>query len=214
MAQQDDVALMAHLMRRAGFGAGRDEIEARAAKGYEATVEELLHPETQPPVDAYTLLRYQPAALLPGGQPPMGNLNWMFYLVNTQRPLQEKTALFWHHVFATGNSKVDNYDQLLEQIDIFRKRGLGSYRDLLLEMARNPTMIFWLDNQQNHGTAVNENWGRELLELFSLGAGNYTEVDVRESSRAFTGWDLRDQNPAGALWPVPLEVRVSPGRPR
>ena len=100
MAYQEDIALMAHLMRRAGFGAGREEIEARAAKGYEATVEELLHPETQPPVDAYTLLRYQPASLLPGGQPPMGNLNWMFYLVNTKRPLEEKVALFWHHVFA------------------------------------------------------------------------------------------------------------------
>ena len=71
MAYQDDIALMAHLMRRAGFGAGRDELEARVAKGYEATVEELLHPETQPPVDAYTLLRYQPASLLPGGQPPI-----------------------------------------------------------------------------------------------------------------------------------------------
>jgi hypothetical protein len=132
---------MAHLMRRAGFGAGRDELEARVAKGYEATVEELLHPETQPAADPYTLLRYQPASLLPGGQPPMGNLNWMFYLVNTKRPLEEKTALFWHHVFATGNSKVDNYDQLLEQINIFRERGLGNHRDPLLEMAGNPTMI-------------------------------------------------------------------------
>src|SRR5712692_7546174 len=195
MAYQEDIALMAHLMRRAGFGAGRDEIEARVAKGYEATVEELLHPETQPAVDAYTLLRYQPASLLPGGQPPMGNLNWMYYLVNTKRPLEEKTALFWHHVFATGNSKVDNYDQLLEQINIFRERGLGSYRDLLLEMAKNPTMIFWLDNQQNHGTAVNENWGRELLELFSLGAGNYTETDVRECSRSFTGWTFETKIP-------------------
>jgi hypothetical protein len=210
MAHQDDIALMAHLMRRAGFGAGRDEIEARAAKGYEATVEELLHPETQPAVDAYTLLRYQPASLLPGGQPPMGNLNWMFYLVNTQRPLQEKTALFWHHVFATGNSKVDNYDQLLEQIDIFRKRGLGSYRDLLLEMARNPTMIFWLDNQQNHGTAVNENWGRELLELFSLGAGNYTEVDVRESSRAFTGWTFETKIPRAPYGRFPWKFEYRP----
>src|ERR1700693_4838649 len=207
MAYQDDIALMAHLMRRAGFGAGRDEIEARTAKGYEATVEELLHPETQPAADPYTLLRYQPASLLPGGQPPMGNLNWMYYLVNTQRPLQEKTALFWHHVFATGNSKVDNYDQLLEQIDIFRKRGLGSYRDLLLEMARNPAMMCWLDNQQNHGTAVNENWGRELLELFSLGAGNYTEVDVRESSRAFTGFTFENKIPPAHHRKFPLQVQ-------
>ena len=210
MAHKDDITLMAHLMRRAGVGAGRDEIEARVAKGYEATVEELLHPETQPPVDAYTLLRYQPASLLPGGQPPMGNLNWMFYLVNTQRPLEEKTALFWHHVFATGNSKVDNYDQLLEQIDIFRKRGLGSYRDLLLEMAKNPTMIFWLDNQQNHGTAVNENWGRELLELFSLGAGNYTETDVRESSRAFTGWTFETKIPRAPYGRFPWKFEYRP----
>jgi hypothetical protein len=186
---------MAHLMRRAGFGAGRDELEARVAKGYEATVEELLHPETQEPVDAYTLLRYQPAALLPGGQPPMGNVNWMFYLVNTKRPLEEKIALFWHHVFATGNAKVDNYDQLLEQIKLFRDQGMGNYRDLLVELARNPSMIFWLDNNENHGNAVNENWGRELLELFSMGVGNYTEKDVREASRAFTGWTFETKIP-------------------
>src|SRR5207249_4558668 len=188
MAYQEDIALMAHLMRRAGFGATRDELETRVAKGYENTVEELLHPETQPPVDAYELLRYQPASLLPGGQPPMGNVNWMYYLVNTKRPLEEKMALFWHHVFATGNSKVDNYDQLLEQIELLRENGMGNYREMLSKISRNPTIMFWLDNQQNHRTAVNENWGRELLELFSLGAGNYTETDVRECSRAFTGW--------------------------
>jgi hypothetical protein len=195
MAYQEDIALMAHLMRRAGFGAGRDELEARVVKGYEATVEELLHPETQSPVDVYTLLRYQPAALLPGGQPPMGNVNYMYYLVNTKRPLEEKVTLFWHHVFATGNSKVDNYDQLLEQINLFRERGMGDYRDLLVAIARNPTMIFWLDNNQNHGTAVNENWGRELLELFSMGVGSYTEKDVREASRAFTGWTFETKIP-------------------
>src|SRR5215213_5197118 len=195
MAYQDDIALMAHLMRRAGFGATRDELEARVAKGYEATVEELLHPETQPEVDAYTLLRYQPASLLPGGQPPMGNVHWLYYLVNTRRPLEEKMALFWHHVFATGNSKVDNYDQLLEQIELFREHGMGNYRELLGLISRNPTMMFWLDNNQNHGSAVNENWGRELLELFSLGAGNYTEKDVREASRAFTGWTFETKIP-------------------
>jgi hypothetical protein len=195
MAHQDDIALMAHLMRRAGFGASRDELEARVARGYDAAVEELLDYASQPAVDPYVLLRHQPAALLPGGQPPMGNVNYMYYLVNTKRPLQEKVALFWHHVFATGNSKVDNYDQLLEQIELFRNHGMGNYRDLLVKLARNPTMIFWLDNNQNHGTAVNENWGRELLELFSLGAGNYTEADVREASRAFTGWTFETKLP-------------------
>jgi len=210
MAYQEDIGLMAHLMRRAGFGATRDELEARVAKGYEATVEELLNPETQPPVDAYSLLRYQPASLLPGGQPPMGNVNWLYYLVNTKRPLEEKMALFWHHVFATGNSKVDNYDQLLEQIELFRQNGLGNYRQLLSKISTNPTMMFWLDNNQNHGTAVNENWGRELLELFSLGAGNYTEKDVREASRAFTGWTFETKIPRAPYGRFPWKFEYRP----
>src|SRR5262249_51091566 len=163
MAHTGDIALMAHLMRRAGFGAGRGELEARVARGYDATVDELLHTETQPPCDQYTLLRHQRSKLLRGGVPPMGNINYMYYVVTTQRTLEEKMALFWHHVFATGNSKVDNYDQMLEQIDLFRNHGMGNYRDLLLKVAKNPSMIFWLDNNQNHGTEVNENWGRELL---------------------------------------------------
>ena len=84
MADSHDIGLMAHLMRRAGFGVSREELEMRAAKGYNATVEELLHPEECEPADHNVLLRYQPAALLPGGQPPMGNVNWMFHLVNTK----------------------------------------------------------------------------------------------------------------------------------
>ncbi len=210
MAYQDDIALMAHLMRRAGFGASRDELEARVWKGYEATVEELLHPELEPAVDPYPLLRYQPASLLPGGQPPMGNVNWLYYLVNTKRPLQEKMVLFWHHVFATGNSKVDNYDQMLEQINLFREHGMGNYGELLLQVAKNPTMIFWLDNNQNHGTAVNENWGRELLELFSLGVGNYTEKDVREASRAFTGWTFETKIPRAPYGRFPWKFEYRP----
>jgi uncharacterized protein (DUF1800 family) len=125
----------------------------------------------------------------------MGNVNWMYYLVNTKRPLEEKIALFWHHVFATGNAKVDNYDQLLEQIKLFRDKGMGSYRELMVDLSKNPSMIFWLDNNENHGNAVNENWGRELLELFSMGVGNYTEKDVREASRAFTGWTFETKIP-------------------
>lgn len=206
----DDIALMAHLMRRAGFGASRAELETRVAKGYDATVEELLHPETCEPADAYTLLRYQPGSLLPGGQPPMGNLNWMFHIINTKRPLEEKMTLFWHHVFATGNSKVDNYDQLLEQIAMFRAKGMGNYRDLLLALAKNPAMIYWLDNNMNHKTAVNENWGRELLELFSLGVGNYTEVDVREASRAFTGWTIAAKIPRQPYGRFPWQFEYLP----
>src|ERR687896_2013722 len=193
---QHDIALMAHLMRRAGFGATREERERHVAKGYEATVEELLNPPADVPGGQMALmLRYHPSFLLPGGTPFSGQANWMYQMVSTKRPLEEKIALFWHHVFATGNSKVDNYDQMLEQINLFRQRGMGNYRELLVELAKNPTMIFWLDNNENHGYAVNENWGRELLELFSLGVGNYTEKDVREASRAFTGWTFETKIP-------------------
>ena len=103
----------------------------------------------------------------------------MHYMLATKRPLEEKMTLFWHQLFATGVSKVDHYHELRSMIDLFRDKGLGDYRDILLGVARNPAMIYWLDNCENHAAAVNENWGRELLELFSMGVGNYTEVDVR-----------------------------------
>lgn len=190
-----DIALMAHLMRRAGFGATREELEARVAVGYEATVEDLLHPEAHDAVDTYDLLRYHPWAWKPGTIQGMGASEWLYCMVNTQRPLEEKMVLFWHQVFATGVSKVDHYDEIIDQIAMFREKGMGDYRELLLELARDPAMIYWLDNCENHGDAVNENWGRELLELFSMGVGNYTEDDVRECSRAFTGWTMSPKLP-------------------
>ena len=185
-----DIALIAHLMRRAGFGAPREELEARARKGYEATVEELLHPEEQEPMDRDEMMRYHPWTWRPVTLPGMGAAEWMHDMLNTNRPLEEKVALFWHQVFATGVSKVDHYDEIQDLVVMFRKQGMGNYRELLLEVAKSPAMIFWLDNNENHAYAVNENWGRELLELFSMGVGNYTEEDVLECSRAFTGWTL------------------------
>jgi uncharacterized protein (DUF1800 family) len=194
-----DIALMAHLMRRAGFGAPRDELEARAAKGYEATVEELLNPEGQKALDRNEMMRYHPWAWRPGTLPGMGAAEWLHDMINTQRPLEEKMALFWHQVFATGVSKVDHYDDVMDMIVKFRQKGMGNYRELLSEMAKDPALIYWLDNCENHSTAVNENWGRELLELFSMGVGNYTEVDVRECSRAFTGWTILPKLPRGPI---------------
>ena len=190
-----DIELMAHLMRRAGFGATRDELEARAAQGYEATVEELLHPERQEPVDIYEFLRYQFLQWKPGTLGGIGQSGWVWRMINTRAPLQEKLCLFYHQIFATGVSKVDHYDEIIDMVDMFREKGLGSYRDILLEVAKCPGMIYWLDNNENHATAVNENWGRELLELFTMGVGNYTETDVRECSRAFTGWTMSPKLP-------------------
>ena len=196
MANKEDLAQMAHLMRRAGFGATREELDQYVAKGYDATVEELINPpDNMPAGDMIGLLRYMPNCLLPGGVPQPGQYNWMYNMITTKRPLEEKVALFWHQVFATGNSKVDNCDQMLEQLVMFRKYGMGNYREMLVELSKNPAMLYWLDNNENHRDAVNENWGRELLELFSLGVSNYTEVDVREASRAFTGWTIAPKLP-------------------
>ena len=194
-----DIALMAHLMRRAGFGATREELEARAAKGYEATVEELLNPDDQPSLDRNEMMRYHPWTWRPGTLPGMGAAEWLHDMVNTRRPLEEKMALFWHGIFATGVSKVDHYDDVMDMIVKFREKGMGDFRELLVEMAKDPAMIYWLDNCENHADAVNENWGRELLELFSMGVGNYTEVDVRECSRAFTGWTIEPKLPRGPI---------------
>ena len=194
-----DIALMAHLMRRAGFGATREELEARVAKGYEATVEELLNSDEQPALDRNEMMRYHPWTWRPGTLPGMGAAEWLHDMINTKRPLEEKMALFWHGIFATGVSKVDHYDDVMDMIVKFREKGMGDFRELLVEMAKDPAMIYWLDNCENHADAVNENWGRELLELFSMGVGNYTEVDVRECSRAFTGWTIEPKLPRGPI---------------
>ena len=188
-----NLALMAHLLRRAGFGGSRQEVERYAAQGYEATVEELLHPEDAPPAleDEDLIRRYHidQNSLI---YVESCQAYWLYRMINTRRPLEEKLALFWHHVFATGYTKLNQPKAILKQVEMFRRHGLGSFRDLLVHISRDPAMIFWLDNKDNHKDAVNENYGREILELFSMGVGNYTEDDVRQCSRAFTGWTIRN----------------------
>ena len=190
-----DIDLMAHLMRRAGFGAGREELEMRVELGYEATVEELTTSPCDESVDRYKFLRYFPMWWKPGTMGGLGQAEWVWTMINTQSPLQEKMCLFYHNIFATGVAKVDHYDEIQDMIDMFREKGLGHYKEILMSVAKSPAMIYWLDNNENHADSVNENWGRELLELFTMGVGNYTEVDVRECSRAFTGWTLEHKLP-------------------
>ena len=185
----NELALMAHLMRRAGFGATRDELDACVSLGYEATVEQLLHPESAPVMDEDLLRRYHidqnSLMLIESSQ-----AYWLYRIINTRRPLEEKMALFWHGLFATAYGKLNHAKAVVNQTNTFRRCGLGDFRTLLLELSRDPAMIFWLDNKDNHKDAPNENYGRELLELFSMGIGNYTEDDVKACARAFTGWTI------------------------
>ena len=184
-----DLQLMAHLMRRAGFGASRSQIEAHAEKGYDATVEEFLTSDGSYEITDDLIWRYHNEQSGMMGQIAPGTY-WLYKLISSNNPLKEKVALFWHGVFATGYPKITNGKVLNDQIRMFRRYGMGSFKDLLLELARDPAMIMWLDNNDNHKGAINENFGRELLELFSMGVGNYSEDDIKEASRAFTGWTI------------------------
>ena len=123
---------------------------------------------------------------------PTSGSYWMYRMANSKFPFEEKIALFWHRVFATGQNKLIQGKVMTTQIEMLRKFGEGSFEKLLIELSKNPAMIMWLDNQDNHKDNINENYGREILELFSMGVGNYTEKDIKECSRAFTGWTIEN----------------------
>ena len=184
-----DVELIAHLMRRAGFGATRDELQAYAASGYEATVEGLLNPGPTDRMGDDVIRRYHPEQSGMMGQVNPGAY-WLYRMITTNDPLREKMALFWHGFFATSYVKITYGKILMDQIKMFLRNSKGDFKTLLVELAKDPAMIIWLDNQENHNGAINENFGRELLELFSLGVGNYSEDDIKECARAFTGWTI------------------------
>ena len=185
-----DVELMAHLMRRAGFGASRERLEELTDQGYDNVVEQLLAAVDHPTRLSDNLIRrYHPEySGMMGNQSPGGN--WMYRMISTDAPLREKIGLMWHGMFATGYSKLANGKVLHDQIRMFERHGMGSFNNLLIELSKDPAMIVWLDNSENHNGSINENYGRELLELFSMGVGNYTEKDVKEAARAFTGWTI------------------------
>ncbi len=186
---REDLALMAHLLRRAGFGATREELERCLARGYEATVEELLSASQPEDVPDDLIRRYHVDQSDLRSRVSAGAY-WIYRMATTPNPLREKMALFWHRVFATGTTKLIQAKVMVSQVGMFRRYGMGSFRELLVQLSRDPAMIMWLDNQDNHSGAINENYGREILELFSMGVGNYTEDDIKECSRAFTGWTI------------------------
>jgi hypothetical protein len=113
---------------------------------------------------------------------------WANRMLQTTHPVEEKMALMWHGHFATHENKVRDYRKMIQQIDLFERNATGSIRDLSIQIAQNPAMLYFLDAQYNVKGAANENFAREVMELFTMGVGNYTEKDVREAARAFTGW--------------------------
>ena len=211
---QQDIALMAHLLRRAGFGASRDEIEAKARQGYDSVVNELLNPSEDAGLDEDLMYRAYPSyfdkAAIETGQTEI-----VYRMINNTNQLKEKMALFWHTILCAGDNKVDNARTTSMQYDAFREKGMGNFKELLLWLSTDPAMLYYLDNIESHKTAVNENYGRELLELFSLGVGmdnefNYSEDDVKACARAFTGWNLAPTIPVFPYGRTPFEFRFDP----
>ncbi|GAC1416104.1 MAG: hypothetical protein NVSMB64_26330 [Candidatus Velthaea sp.] len=176
----------AHLLRRAGFGGPAAEIAQLTALGPQGAVDSLLHPSG----DDSSFPLYPDATLLyaMGGKARQATqMWWLDRMLRTQRPLLEKMTLFWHGHFATSIQKVPA-PLMAQQIDLFRSRALGNFRTVLAAVSVDPAMSIWLDNRYNSKAHPNENYAREVMELFALGLGNYTEDDIREAARALTGW--------------------------
>jgi uncharacterized protein (DUF1800 family) len=173
---------LGHLVRRAGFGWGAG-LEGLEGLGYEQAVDRLLAdlhtPAPPPPADFDP---YRPGAIQGA---------WLGRLLAGRAPLAERLTFFWHGHFATSQAKVVDGVVLWRQLETLRAHGAGRFEDLLLAMSRDVAMIRWLDGNANRKGHPNENYARELLELFALGRGAYDEGDVREVARAFTGWGSR-----------------------
>ncbi len=185
-----DLKKAGHLHRRAAFGANRHQLDQTLADGPEKSIDALLH--GGPGQAEFAAQMVDMAATLDPNNEPELRAWWLFRILQTPHPLEERLTLFWHNHFATSNAKVRNLSYMLGQNELMRRNALGSFRTMLLEMSKDPAMMVWLDTSLNKKGAANENYARELMELFSLGIGNYTERDVREGARAFTGWEIYD----------------------
>ena len=181
----------AHLLRRAGFGGTTAEINALAAMSHTDAVNKLINFTTDGNA-AFDLERKLQDNGYEVDNNSMGYW-WLLNMARTSQPLQEKMTLFWHGHFTSAYSKVRDQLLLLDQNQLFRDNALGNFKDLVKKVSRNPAMIDYLDGQSNRKGAPNENYAREMMELFTIGIGNYSETDVREAARAFTGWSYKDR---------------------
>jgi uncharacterized protein (DUF1800 family) len=203
-----------HLLRRAGFGSSPEELNHYSQMSYSGAVDALLnYDQTPDDVDSKIGTPGYVGVTAQGPFLPNANINharqrWLFRMVHSQRPLQEKMTLFWHNHFATGYTKVqggsgggpdgtrlmaakpsEDAVQQQGQIELFRNFALGNFKDLLLEVSKDPAISIWLDGRTNTKSQPQENFGREIMELFTMGVGYYTEPDVYAAARVFTGWN-------------------------
>jgi uncharacterized protein (DUF1800 family) len=182
-----DLGKVAHLHRRAGFGAGWSTLQRDLQAGPESSVTRLFQPRTATAEETQVIAGLREAVLEARDSERLRSW-WLFRMAFDPDSLREKLTLFWHSHFATSDDKVKNVTLMLEQNELLRRLALGEFPVLLEEIARDRAMLLWLDGAGSSKEKPNENFARELLELFTLGIGRYTEADVRAAARAFTGW--------------------------
>ncbi|HUR19979.1 MAG TPA: DUF1800 domain-containing protein, partial [Vicinamibacterales bacterium] len=216
--RRTDRSLLDHLLRRAGFGATPAEVDTYKSKTYEDVVDSLVNfNPVSADVDAKIGTPGYLGITARDGFLPNTVINdarqrWLFRMVHSPAPLQERMALLWHQHFATAYSKVagtlnaadatrmmgakpsEDASKQRGQIELFREKGLGKFSELLVEIAKDPAMVVWLDGYNNFKAQPQENFGRELMELFTFGVENYVESDVYAAARVFTGWNLVQLN--------------------
>ena len=191
-----DLRQAAHLHRRVAFGAGLNELHAATTRPLGEVVDGLLSIPQNDPRDADLEKSFEAMKTISrsGNSTIQLPAWWLYRLVHTRRPGIEKLVVFWHGHFATSAAKVVSPGMMLNQNEMLRSRAMGRFEDLVLGVSRDPAMLVYLDSATNRRNHPNENYARELLELFCLGLGNYTEGDIRELARAFTGWELRGES--------------------
>ena len=216
MARQREPELE-HLLRRAGFGATEEEINSYVRLGLlgftSATARLINYGAIPDDVDSFIGAPGYVGVTARGGFFPTSIINdarqrWLFRMVHSKRPLQEKMALFWHNHFATAYNKIAGEAGAIEatrmlaakpsedpggvmgQLELLREHALGNFRDLLIAIAQDPAMLYWLDGRSNTRARPQENFARELMELFTMGVGTFAETDVYAGARVFTGWNL------------------------
>jgi len=183
-----------HLHRRAGFSASWGEIQRDLADGPQGAVARLLEGKSRlegVPDDFESLAGIIGQAAADSGSPERLKAWWLYRCLFSPHPLQERLTLLWHNHFATSNLKVADLQLMKRQNEMLRKFAFARFGELLKSMVRDPALLNWLDAPQNRKGHPNENLARELMELFTLGIGHYTEDDVKEAARALTGWTVR-----------------------
>jgi uncharacterized protein (DUF1800 family) len=184
-----DARAAAHLFRRAGFGATWAELNEAVNRDPSDVVADMV--AVAEPESFVAEMKGLVQASLATGNVKRLSAQWVYRMLGTPAPLLEKMTLFWHGHFATSASKVEDAELMQRQNDLLRQDALGDFSKLVLEISRDPAMLLYLDSATNRKAHPNENYAREIMELFCLGEGNYTEQDIRELARCFTGWEIK-----------------------